>query len=72
MKNVLLITEQEKDDQVLRNKLEKIAFNHDGNLIGLRINENKKIIYLFDFVNTKKFEKFKMEKLIQNFKITEE
>lgn len=72
MKNIFLITEYENDNLNLRNKLEKIAFNYYGNLCGLRVDENKKIIYLFNFRDKNQAEKFKMEKLIQNFKITEE
>lgn len=72
MNNILLITEQDKDDIPLRNQLEKIAFKLHGNLNGFRLDENKKVIYLFNFKDKKYFEKFKMEKLVKNFKITEE
>jgi hypothetical protein len=43
VKNILVITDQERDNINLRNQLEKEAISCYGNLYGLRLSENKKV-----------------------------
>lgn len=71
MKNILVITDQEKDNINLRNQLEKAAISCYGNLHGLRLSENKKIVYLFNFKNENSVNKFKSNDIIKKYEILE-
>ena len=71
MKNLLVITDEEKDNINLRSQFEKAAISCYGNLYGLRLSENKKIVYLFNFRNEKSVNEFKMNDIIKNYEILE-
>jgi hypothetical protein len=71
VKNILVITDQEKDNINLRNQLEKEAISCYGNLYGLRLSENKKVVYLFNFKNEKNFNKFIESDIIKKYEILE-
>jgi hypothetical protein len=71
MKNLLVITDEEKDNINLRSQFEKVAISCYGNLYGLRLSENKKIVYLFNFRNEKSVNEFKMNDIIKNYETLE-
>jgi hypothetical protein len=71
MKNLLVITDEEKDNINLRSQFEKAAILCHGNLHGLRLSENKKIVYLFNFRNEKSVNEFKMNDIIKNYETLE-
>ena len=71
MKNILLITDQDRDNTRLRKKLEDAAISCYGNLHGLRLSENKKIVYLFNFKNENSVNKFKSNDIIKKYEILE-
>ena len=71
MKNLLLITDQEKDNIKLRKKLEDAAIACFGNLHGLRVSDDKKIIYLFNFKSENGINRFKASDIIKKYEIVE-
>jgi hypothetical protein len=66
-----VITDQERDNINLRNQLEKEAISCYGNLYGLRLSENNKVVYLLNFRNEKSFNRFKESDIIKKYEILE-
>ena len=72
MRNISVITDREQDDIIIRKQLEQIAFDLHGDLCGFKLNEEKKAVYIFRFINDKKIVNFKKNKLLKNYKVIEE
>lgn len=70
-KEILLITDLSYDDKMIRKKLEDCAFSLYGNLNGFRINEEKKVVYTFEFKDKDKINKFKEIEMIKNYDLME-
>jgi hypothetical protein len=71
MKRIFVITDVENDDFRVRNELERVAIKLYGNLYGLKRDDNKKIIYMFNFVSEKNAGDFKQSEQVKRYNILE-